>query len=221
MFLIKFLNSKVHLNLIRLKLSSSKIKSSSLRNNSTNSKNKITSENEQLVQKLINESGEQSTLPKNEILVYEGQLTPNVRRIKIFSLSTTFLGLVCYPFMFKKASNSNKSALAHVFVGWTLIMVIFSPLALNYITKRYITELRFNKNTKTFRAITLNLFMRQIETKFKQDDVVVPMIPGLFTSFTVNKKPLFMDPAYVLDIKAYQHLLGHDKPTKETNKTTK
>lgn len=220
MILIKFLGS--NLNVKRYCLSRLKASGryrTTLRTNSTKP-NKLANENEELVEKLFNQPQPKQS-PIKEILVYEGQLTPNVRRIKAFSLTTTFLGLVCYPFMFKKASNSKKSAIAHVFVGWTLIMVIFSPLALNYVTKRYITQLRFNRETRTFRAFTLNLFNRQVVTKFKQDDVQVPMVPGLFTSFLVNKKPMFMDPAYVQDTQAYQHLLGYDKPFKASTTKSK
>lgn len=184
-----------------------------MRNNSTKPKSKLTEENERLVERLAKqqESIESQRL-RSEVLVYEGQLTPSVRRIKMFSLTTTFVGLIAYPFLFKKASSQKKSAIAQVFVGWTLIMVIFSPLALNYITKRYISELRFNRDTRTFRAITYNLFNLRKETHFKAADVRVPMVPGMFTSFLVRKQPMFMDPAYVQDIPAYQHMLGYDKP---------
>lgn len=213
MIFIKLLSSTGHRSPGRLRCAPFRCGRTALRNNSTKPKSKLTEENERLVEKLCKqqESIESQRL-RSEVLVYEGQLTPSVRRIKMFSLTTTFLGLVAYPFLFKKASSQKKSALAHVFVGWTLIMVIFSPLALNYITKRYISELRFNRDTRTFRAITFNLFNLRTETQFKQADVLVPLVPGLFTSFQVRKKPMFMDPAYVQDIPAYQHMLGHDKP---------
>lgn len=214
MILIKFLRNG-HRSLDRLATGNRTV----LRNNSTKPKSKLTAENEERVEKLfLQQQSVEQQQARSEVLVYEGQLTPNVRRIKVFSLTTTFLGLVCYPFMFKKASRSKKSAFAHVFVGWTLIMVIFSPLALNYITKRYITELRFNRDTRTFRAITLNFFNRRVETRFKAADVHVPLVPGMFTSFLVRKRPMFMDPAYVQDIAAFQHLLGHDKPITNRSK---
>ena len=223
MILIRYLNCKSINSLKRFK------GCRPLRNNSTKSKpneaeeKEVLNNREILMKQVFDESNEELKKQieirlRSGTLVYKGQLTPNVKRIKLFSLTTTFLGLVCYPFLFKKASESNKSAIAHVFVGWTFIMVIFSPLLLHFITKRYITELRFNRGTKQFNAYTLNLFNRQVLTRFKQDDVHVPLIPGLFTTFLVRKKPLFMDPAFVKDIPAYQHLLGHDKPIQQNNK---
>ena len=213
MVLIRFLYSNGHRSLGCLRCAPFRSGRTALRNNSTKPKSKLTAENEERIEKLFKQQQSiEQQQARSEVLVYEGQLTPSVRRIKVFSLTTTFLGLVAYPFMFKKASSTKKSAFAHVFVGWTLIMVIFSPLALNYVTKRYITELRFNRDTRTFRAITLSFFNRQVETRFKQADVHVPLVPGLFTSFLVRKRPMFMDPAYVQDVAAYQHLLGHDKP---------
>lgn len=42
--------------------------------------------------------------------------------------------------------------------------------------------------------------------------MVVPEVPGMFTSFLVNKRPLFVDPALFDDPEHYVKIMGYDKP---------
>jgi len=51
-----------------------------------------------------------------------------------------------------------------------------------------------------------------LQTKFRPNDVVVPEVPGMFTSFLVNKRPLFVDPALFDDPEHYVKIMGYDKP---------
>lgn len=146
------------------------------------------------------------------MLVYEGELAANIKRLKWFSLSTTSLGFIMAPFLYLKAAESKKPPLAYVLSSWILIIVSFSPLAINLLSKRYILKLEFNRFTKEFTVTNLSFFNREVQTKFGQSSVFVPKVPGLFTTFKINNKPMFLDPAFVKDYQAYQHLLGHLKP---------
>ena len=103
------------------------------------------------------------------------------------------------------------SKIAMVFSGWTCLMVIGSPLLLNLATKRYITELTFNQETELFSATILNFFNQKKKIQFKKEEVQIPAIPGIFTSFLVRNQPLLMDPSFVLDKQAYMHMMRCDK----------
>ena len=150
-----------------------------------------------------------------ERLVYVGNLEPQVKRVKIFSLTTSTLGLICQPVILNKTLDSSTSKIAMVFVGWTCLAVICSPLLLNLVTKRYITRLTFNQHTGVFTASTLNFLNRHKQLTFNRDDVHVPAIPGMFTSFIVKGQPLLLDPSLVTDKQAYMHMMGYDKPIDE------
>lgn len=42
--------------------------------------------------------------------------------------------------------------------------------------------------------------------------MTVPEVPGMFTSFLVKKRPLFVDPALFDDPEHYVRIMGYDKP---------
>jgi transmembrane protein 70, mitochondrial len=53
---------------------------------------------------------------------------------------------------------------------------------------------------------------RIFQTVFKQEEVVKPEMLGLFESFRVRGKSMFVDPALFKDPKDYIRLMGYDKP---------
>lgn len=44
------------------------------------------------------------------------------------------------------------------------------------------------------------------------DEVKVPEVPGVFTTFVVKGKPLFVDSKYFSEAKHYGRIMGYDKP---------
>lgn len=83
---------------------------------------------------------------------------------------------------------------------------------LHYITRRYVTELTYDPDTKEFNATTLTLLNRKKEMSFIADDVEVPTVPGPFTTLLAKGRPLFVDVQNFQNADALEHLLGYDKP---------
>lgn len=96
--------------------------------------------------------------------------------------------------------------------GTISLFFLSTPFMLHWITKRYVLELHFDDETKIFTAKTYNIINQVKETKFKADDVTVPDLPGMLSSFLVNGKPLFVDANMIQDPDAYAHMMGYDKP---------
>lgn len=48
--------------------------------------------------------------------------------------------------------------------------------------------------------------------EFKQSDVVIPDVPGMFTTFLAKGVPLFIEPKQFSDPDQYIKLMGFDKP---------
>lgn len=53
-------------------------------------------------------------------------------------------------------------------------------------------------------------FFFQLE--FKAEDVVVPDIPGMFTTMKAKGKPLFIEARHFTDPLYYAKIMGYDKP---------
>jgi hypothetical protein len=51
-----------------------------------------------------------------------------------------------------------------------------------------------------------------LQITFTADDVVVPDVPGMFTSFQIKGVPLFVDPRLFDDPAHYARIMGYDKP---------
>lgn len=52
----------------------------------------------------------------------------------------------------------------------------------------------------------------KFQIEFKIEDVKVPDIPGMFTTFEVKGKALFLDPRLFQDPTHYAKIMGYDKP---------
>lgn len=149
--------------------------------------------------------------PDKGKLVYVGTISKMIKLAKVFSLSTSFLGLLLQPFIYQSMSKL-PGALAVVMGGSIGFFILLSPVLLNILTTRYITHMYFNPTTKTYNATTLTLFLNEHQHVFKARDVVVPDIPRPFSTMVVQGKPLFADPLQFNDHSAYIHLMGFDKP---------
>src|SRR5205085_3904506 len=89
--------------------------------------------------------------------------------------------------------------------------VVLSPLLFNILTKRYVTEILYDREQDTFVACTLSFFNRKKYTTFKTEDVKVPPVLGPFTSFLVKGKPYLVDPFGFTHLSYYKRLTGLDK----------
>jgi len=146
------------------------------------------------------------------ITVYRGSINTQVKFVKGFSLTSSAIALSIQPMFFDKIILDQPIVVGAVVGGGCLAFILGTPLLLNFITKRYVTELKFDKVSKTFQAETYTLFLRRKLHTFKVQDVKVPDLPGPLTSILVNNKPLLMDVNLFTDADAYEHLMGFDKP---------
>ncbi|GBN84437.1 Transmembrane protein 70, mitochondrial [Araneus ventricosus] len=144
------------------------------------------------------------------ILVYEGPLKTRIKRVKLLSLTSSMMGFAILPVVIKDLSQTS--------IALSCGVVLFSsfflstPLLLDWITKRYVMQLHYDSSTQLFTATTVNLICQQQELQFSADDVTVPDLPGLLTSFEVKGRPLFVDANQVKDPEAYSLMMGYDKP---------
>ncbi|KAH8255931.1 hypothetical protein KR026_002936 [Drosophila bipectinata] len=144
--------------------------------------------------------------------IYYGTLAPRMKLVKFFSLSTSLAGLAAQPILMEQGMKIGGTGMAVFLCSVGGFFTFVTPLLLHFITKKYVTELHYNPQTEEYTATTISLLLQKIKTTFRTSDVVVPEVPGMFTSFLVNKRPLFVDPALFDDPEHYVKIMGYDKP---------
>nr|CAD7448606.1 unnamed protein product [Timema bartmani] len=153
-----------------------------------------------------------STAPSQDLQVYHGQLTSQIRAVKLFSLTSSVGGIVALPILANEASRLDNVALV-LGISTTLgVFTFLTPFMLHFITKKYVTELLYNPQTDKYTAIVYNFFLRRKLVTFHADQVTVPDVPGIFTTFKANGLSLFVDPSLFKEPAHYARIMGYDKP---------
>lgn len=148
---------------------------------------------------------------KGSVQVYYGNLTPQIRAVKIFSLLSSVTGLASQPILIQQVPNLGTPIVVALF-GFVGFFTFVTPFLLHMITKKYVTHIYFDFSTGKYSAICLTLFLREKKITFTTDDVVVPDVPGMFTSFQIKGIPLFVDPRLFDEPGHYAKIMGYDKP---------
>ncbi|XP_042239881.1 transmembrane protein 70 homolog, mitochondrial-like, partial [Homarus americanus] len=117
--------------------------------------------------------------------IYHGILSTQIKMVKLFSLSTSFLGLMVQPVLLQKVVGTQMGVILAVgsFIGF---FTFVTPLIIHWITKKYVTSLEYDPKRDIYSATTLSFFLRQKKIHFSADDVAVPEVPGMFTTFYVK-----------------------------------
>merc|ERR1712083_461136 len=152
---------------------------------------------------------QQTSDPDREI--YNGILSTQIKLVKGFSLTTSCIGLACQPVLLSFSSSAN----AAVVLGAGAFLSFFTfatPLLIHSVSKKYVTKLYYNQVEDKYTAVVYNIFIRPKKIEFKVNDVEVPDIPGMFTTFKANSVPLFVEGSQFNDITHYGKIMGYDKP---------
>jgi len=161
--------------------------------------------------------GCEETVEEHEKTIYKGILSTQIKLVKSFSLLTSAIGLSCQPLLLMKITGATGNlALAGVGGTFLAFFTFATPLLIHYISKKYVTELVYNKIEDSYTAITYSLLLREKKVNFKISDVKIPDIPGMFTTIIVGREkqiPLFVDGAHAFsDPQHYVKIMGYDKP---------
>uniref|UniRef100_A0A182N229 Transmembrane protein 70 homolog, mitochondrial n=1 Tax=Anopheles dirus TaxID=7168 RepID=A0A182N229_9DIPT len=144
--------------------------------------------------------------------VYYGSLSPQIRAVKVFSLATSIGGIVAQPILLEQASKVGGMPMIVAVCGFAGFFTFVTPILLHLVTKRYVTELHYDAAKQQYTATTITFFLQREKTHFKIEDVTVPEVGGLFTTFLVKNKAMFVDPQLFPDPTHYIKIMGYDKP---------
>ncbi|XP_003426743.1 transmembrane protein 70 homolog, mitochondrial [Nasonia vitripennis] len=146
-------------------------------------------------------------------VIYTGLLCSNIRRIKLFSLSTSIIGLAVQPVVYQKAllaGTTTKFTLpAFALIG---LLALATPPLLHIITKRYVLSVEYDATKDMYTATTYNLLCIRKKIEFTPEDVTIPTVLGMFTTCAIRGKPVFLDAKSFTDQSHYKRIMGYDKP---------
>ncbi|KAK9718090.1 Tmem70 protein family [Popillia japonica] len=144
--------------------------------------------------------------------LYYGILTPHIRAVKWFSLTTSAASILAQPFLINTLYANNNVALLIAACSFIGFFTFGTPLLLHFITKKYVTHLDYDSSKKTYIASTVSFFCMLKETEFTPEDVKIPEVPGMFTTFIAKGKAMFLEPRFFNDPSHYAKIMGYDKP---------
>ncbi|KAJ0177110.1 hypothetical protein K1T71_007119 [Dendrolimus kikuchii] len=145
-------------------------------------------------------------------VIYYGPLTPQIKGVKVFSLSSSVAGLLAQPIIINEAANIGSTSLIVALCSVVGFFTFVTPILLHLITKKYVIEMSYNPVTSTYKATTINFFLARKQLEFKPEDVEVPDVPGMFTTMIAKGKPLFIEARHFSDPLHYAKIMGYDKP---------
>ncbi|CAH2037710.1 unnamed protein product, partial [Iphiclides podalirius] len=111
-----------------------------------------------------------------------------------------------------EASSIGSTSLLVAICSVVGFFTFVTPLLLHLVTKKYVTDIHYDPETSTYKAVTYNFFLVPKKLEFKPNDVVVPDIPGMFTTMKAKGTPLFIEARHFNDPLHYAKIMGYDKP---------
>lgn len=165
------------------------------------------------------ESGLPLVHAKKGSLVYAGSIGKSIKYLKLFSLTTSILASCTSPIIFAAARDeSHMKAIVLASISGAFFC---SPLWIHFVTKKYVSDIYFNENTKVFTLTTRNIIARKKELKFIATDVEIPFVGGLFVTHQIKGKPFFLEKDNFRSKEIYKYMVGYDKPMDWVGKNRK
>lgn len=95
-------------------------------------------------------------------VIYKGLLSDQMKRLKIFSLTTSGMGLLMQPILIEKSSQVSVGANVAVF-GMVGFFTFVTPFLIHAIAKKYVTEIIYDPAKDQYKATAFTFFLRKNE----------------------------------------------------------
>lgn len=93
------------------------------------------------------------------VSIYEGKYTNQILRVKLFSLTTSAMGLVAQPVLWQKGIEVSGTGLSMLICSVAGIFTFVTPLLLHFVTKKYAIDIIYNEKTDEYTCITVSFFL--------------------------------------------------------------
>ena len=96
--------------------------------------------------------------------IYQGILSTQIKLVKAFSLTTSAIGIGCQPILLMNMQQQSANIAVMAGAGAFLsFFTLATPILIHHISKKYVTQLNYNKLEDTYTAITYNFFLTKKE----------------------------------------------------------
>lgn len=99
--------------------------------------------------------------------IYYGTLTPKIRAVKVFSLTTSAVGLAVQPMLIEQGTKLGGMPMVVFMCGFAGLFTFVTPLLLHFITKKYVTRISYNAGKDEYTATTISFILLKKEVTFK------------------------------------------------------
>ncbi|CAL1580697.1 unnamed protein product [Knipowitschia caucasica] len=146
-------------------------------------------------------------------LIYTGSLATAVRGVKAFSYSTSGAALLLMPQVLLTTGLEAHSWVFQVFFCSVIgAFTLVTPVLLHLLTRGYVVRLYHEAEGDTYTAVTYSVLLQEKRTVFGQQEVQIPAVSRMFTSFYAGRMGLLVNPELFRLPQDYNHLMGYDKP---------
>lgn len=101
-------------------------------------------------------------------IIYTGKFQSRIIRVKLFSLSTSFMGFSAQPVLLEKGMELGGAGLATFLCTLAGIFTFVTPVLLHFITKKYVIKITHDPKTDEYVATTISFFLMKNEVKFER-----------------------------------------------------
>ena len=147
-------------------------------------------------------------------LVYEGELGPKIKMLKMLSLSTSTAATIMQAFTIHKSvvTSWNPILLALTLAGTTPI--VLSPLIIHFVVaRRYILDISCNPQNDTYNYTTFSLLGARKHIKFTPKDIKELLVPGILSTHQIHNRKVFIDTGNLQNIEKYWQMMSEDRKT--------
>nr|XP_018917198.1 PREDICTED: uncharacterized protein LOC109044111 [Bemisia tabaci] len=157
-------------------------------------------------------STESGCFPKSPDLVriYEGPLATRLKRTKLFSFTTSAVGITGFPVVAEQIQKFPEKT------GWYLavlsVMSFFSfgtPVLLQLLASKYILYIDYNQSKDLYTLYTYTLFFGLKPASFNATDVSTVSTP--LASVSIRGKGYLLEASNFTDLNHYKRMVGYDK----------
>lgn len=98
--------------------------------------------------------------PKNATEeIYYGTLTPKIRAVKVFSLTTSVVGVSIQPMLIEQGSKLGGVPMVVFLCGFAGLFTFVTPLLLHFVTKKYVTHIAYDATSDEYTATTISFLL--------------------------------------------------------------
>lgn len=91
--------------------------------------------------------------------IYYGTLSPKIRAVKVFSLTTSVVGLAVQPMLIEQGTKLGGVPMVVFLCGFAGLFTFVTPALLHFVTKKYVTHISYNAEKDEYLANTISFFL--------------------------------------------------------------